>query len=1149
MAIHTAPGEATDTLAPLQANQMTEPETTARRAQIQQDVQQDAHGEGAVAKATEPQTEASQCIQSTLASSMLPSTPSPPMTPGQPSAQRHGRNQGTAGADNELTEASERDRAVRDKGARPSTKSLSETGQGTRCTLASSAPPTVPSSTPTITGQPTGARTAPLESSQEAGRAQAERPAPDPDVQGETPLMSSESPLETGQGTHRIPASAAQPTSPSSALTTTTATHQQGAHEAGAVAKATESRSETGWCAYGTPASSERQMTSSSPTPPSQPSAQTRRHGKGTEAVPATLAGEPTHEAQWAREQDAHDDGATASTGSIAETSQGARGTRPSPAQPTPPSSAPTATTTTASSETGRCTQGTPASSNLQTTSPPPTTPSQYPMKTPGPCWVRATDGLAPPSPPRATTRMCSGIWCTTEPAQGEPWSPRQWHEWTAQTHAAPDSPPAQEQEDAGATHMMTVPREAEGQPKSADIEQPGVSRTTNRRDMPQVRPHENRKRDREATAATPAADDGEAEETRSAKKRSRDRTDDREMTPAPVPSDSDMDVVQQAIAATSKDERWTQALGFAMGAVLAHPQESQPTQLADSDDEPSPADALLREIPPSKISKTEGVGRRTRPATPQQARSQQELHDKWREVSMVHRQQRRAHSQAQPRGTNPTLAAGSSTDIALPTEETLHEQLDTRFTVDTLPWGQSTSATHFAPAKKERDPNERWTLYFGNLPASLLLKMNETPWTDPVNIARRLRVGHMVDPEDADYVFTVTHAAPDSLRTPGCPQQQGTPPHEGTPADQYGDRTARRKMENLRRAPQAKGAIPLTDTGCAPPSLGVWLLLRCNSSRYQKVYPGAKIIETVPEYEGLVAEHRRQEEARNQLRAPPPPMPEPVTATCWDRKLYLDKTFAENGITDGAKIVIKRHARTYPSWINRSDGRHDQKRTWPRVVDDAAAAGFFPDGGLNNQNIPQPAGAGTLWIGKVRGDNSLWQMISMANLTAEEAIARIAISTLIDPPGTMIVVRRARTREPEAQTTSNETTTCSSPDTAEATADSNMPLQTAGAGTGAAKNAWNQRQLQHVSPLMLPPPPTIEAPSMRHRGGEDTRGTGRVRHGHKERGSRPRRGGAATSKGGGSSTSNKSRTHTGALSSCWRDKICTHGGPAARPH
>ena len=607
MAIHTAPGEATDTLAPLQANQMTEPETTARRAQIQQDVQQDAHGEGAVAKATEPQTEASQCIQSTLASSMLPSTPSPPMTPGQPSAQRHGRNQGTAGADNELTEASERDRAVRDKGARPSTKSLSETGQGTRCTLASSAPPTVPSSTPTITGQPTGARTAPLETSQEAGRAQAERPAPDPDVQGEKPLMSSESPLETGQGTHRIPASAAQPTSPSSALTTTTATHQQGAHEAGAVAKATESRSETGWCAYGTPASSERQMTSSSPTPPSQPSAQTRRHGKGTEAVPATLAGEPTHEAQWAREQDAHDDGATASTGSIAETSQGARGTRPSPAQPTPPSSAPTATTTTASSETGRCTQGTPASSNLQTTSPPPTTPSQYPMKTPGPCWVRATDGLAPPSPPRATTRMCSGIWCTTEPAQGEPGSRRQWHEWTAQTHAAPDSPTAQEQEDAGATHMMTVPREAEGQPKSADgaarpaeehelqcprlawkrwpagaqcfvtglvqsltyhadIEQPGVSRTTNRRDMPQVRPHENRKRDREATAATPAADDGETEETSSAKKRSRDRTDDREMTPAPVPSDSDMDVVQQAIAATSKDERWTQALGFAMG-------------------------------------------------------------------------------------------------------------------------------------------------------------------------------------------------------------------------------------------------------------------------------------------------------------------------------------------------------------------------------------------------------------------------------------------------------------------------------------------------------------------------------------------------------------------------------------------------------
>ena len=259
------------------------------------------------------------------------------------------------------------------------------------------------------------------------------------------------------------------------------------------------------------------------------------------------------------------------------------------------------------------------------------------------------------------------------------------------------------------------------------------------------------------------------------------------------------MDIEQQAIAATNKDERWTQALGFAMGAVLAHPQELQLTQLADLGDGPSPADALRREIPPNKISRTmsttEGVGRRTRPATPQQARSQQELHGKWREVSMIHRQQRHEYPQAQPRGINPPLAAGSSTDIALPTEETLREQLDTRFSVDTLPWGQSTSATHFAPAKKERDPNERWTLYFGNLPTSFLLKMNETPWADPVNIARRLRVGHMVDPEDADYVFMVTHTAPDNLRTPGCPQQRGTPLQESSAADQYGDRSVRRKI------------------------------------------------------------------------------------------------------------------------------------------------------------------------------------------------------------------------------------------------------------------------------------------------------------------------------------------------------------------
>ena len=194
MAIHTAPGEATDTLAPLQANQMTEPETAAHRAQLQHD----ARGKGAVAKATEPHTEASQCIQSTLASSMLPSTPSPPTTPGQPSAQSHGYSQGTAGAGNELTEALERGRAVHDEGARPSTKSLPETGQGTRCTLASPAPPTTSPSTPTTTGQPKGARTAPPEISPEAGRAQAECPAPDPDVHDGKALLSPESLIETG---------------------------------------------------------------------------------------------------------------------------------------------------------------------------------------------------------------------------------------------------------------------------------------------------------------------------------------------------------------------------------------------------------------------------------------------------------------------------------------------------------------------------------------------------------------------------------------------------------------------------------------------------------------------------------------------------------------------------------------------------------------------------------------------------------------------------------------------------------------------------------------------------------------------------------------------------------------------------------------
>ena len=313
------------------------------------------------------------------------------------------------------------------------------------------------------------------------------------------------------------------------------------------------------------------------------------------------------------------------------------------------------------------------------------------------------------------------------------------------------------------------------------------------------------------------------------------------------------------------------------------------PDQFTGLGDRTSPTDDVPPDTLQNKTSKTgsapEDAGRHARPATPQQAPSQQELHSNWREVSMAHRQQHHEDGRPQPQRTVRLTGAGSSTDVTLPNEETFQTHQDAQFTVDTLPWGQRVSTTQFAPEEKERDPNERWTLYLGDISTSFFQSMMLTPWTNPVNIARRLRVGHMADPDATDYVFVVTHTAPDNPCAMGGFQYLGAPTTWTTPADQYGDRSVRRKLENLRREPQAIGAIPLTDTDFAPPTIGVWLYTR-TASMYRSVYPREKIIEALPiEYERLLDEYRRHEEERKKMADPPPPVTVPVTATCWERR------------------------------------------------------------------------------------------------------------------------------------------------------------------------------------------------------------------------------------------------------------------------
>ena len=157
----------------------------------------------------------------------------------------------------------------------------------------------------------------------------------------------------------------------------------------------------------------------------------------------------------------------------------------------------------------------------------------------------------------------------------------------------------------------------------------------------------------------------------------------------------------------------------------------------------------------------------------------------------------------------------------------------------------------------------------------------------------------------------------------------------------------------------------------------------------------------------------------------------------------------------------------------------HHHKRTWAKATAEAASAGLHPSGTLYGQRDPLPTGTGILWVGHVIGDNSMWQMASMQNLTTEEAIARITISTQIDPPGTKIVLRReqrttAQTAIPAEAKQSTPRPGQEPPRTLPdaATTSTGGTEVTLTARSDTSKDAWNRQQLSRstgndaVSPM-----------------------------------------------------------------------------------
>ena len=146
-------------------------------------------------------------------------------------------------------------------------------------------------------------------------------------------------------------------------------------------------------------------------------------------------------------------------------------------------------------------------------------------------------------------------------------------------------------------------------------------------------------------------------------------------------------------------------------------------------------------------------------------------------------------------------------------------------------------------------------------------------------------------------------------------------------------------------RTPTA--AIPLPDANAQTPTIGVWVIAR-GAKIYQSVCPSQTLIDALPhEHERQVDEYVRHEKWRLRQATPPPPIPEPIQVTCMERKLDLGRTFAENGITEGAKLTIQYQTSDCPGWYNEAERmelaleglQHHRKRTWTQATEVAASA------------------------------------------------------------------------------------------------------------------------------------------------------------------------------------------------------------------
>ena len=190
----------------------------------------------------------------------------------------------------------------------------------------------------------------------------------------------------------------------------------------------------------------------------------------------------------------------------------------------------------------------------------------------------------------------------------------------------------------------------------------------------------------------------------------------------------------------------------------------------------------------------------------------------------------------------------------------------------------------------------------------------------------------------------------------------------------------------------------------------------------------------------------------------------------------------------------------------------HHRNRTWHRAAEEAATAGLHPRGAQHVRRGRLPTGLGILWVGRVQGDNNDWQMASMTNLTLEEAITRITISTQVDAPGTKIILRRRHgteyqstapketmqaERHPDQATTPPQGASpahiCTEAVTSAAQGQNADPRSSVGKDER-DKNEWNKQQLSLLpeknTARHTPPSPPTRRRQTRNRSGHDRKHT-----------------------------------------------------------